>query len=128
MDWPFAHFKISEFACKDGTPVPDEMIPDLRILVRNLEIIRSQWDHPVIIISGYRTPEYNARVGGAPASQHLLAKAADIRIHGMTPDEIATRIESLISWGAVTQGGLGIYADQDFVHYDIRGTAARWRG
>ena len=50
------HFKVKEFACKDGSPIVfiDEY------LVTLLEILRNKLGKPIIITSGYRTPEWNA--------------------------------------------------------------------
>ena len=47
------HFKVKEFACKDGSPVVfiDEYLYEI------LEILRNKLGKPVIITSGYRTPE-----------------------------------------------------------------------
>jgi hypothetical protein len=42
----------------------------------------------------------------------------------MTPKEVALVIEGLIEQGKIKQGGIGIYPS--WVHYDIRGTKARW--
>ena len=44
-----------------------------------LQAIRNEFG-PLIITSGYRTPEYNAQIGGGINSQHLLGLAADIDI------------------------------------------------
>ncbi len=37
-------------------------------------------------------------------------------------------IEDLIDMGHMLQGGLGLYEEKGFVHYDIRKTKARWNG
>lgn len=79
---------------------------------------------PIHINCGYRTPEHNSKVGGVSSSCHLTAKAADISVKGMTPKEVHKAILDLISEGKIREGGLGLY--NTFVHYDIRGTAARW--
>ncbi len=50
--------------------------------------------------------------------------AADIKVSGMTPKEVALVIEGLIEQGKMKQGGIGIYPS--WVHYDVRGTKARW--
>ena len=47
------HFKVKEFACKDGSPVV--FIDDY--LCNILDILRNKLGKPVIINSGYRTPE-----------------------------------------------------------------------
>lgn len=121
------HFKLSEFHCKDGTPVPSKYYSNVKELARNLQALRDNIGRPVIISgSGYRTPEWNKKVGGAPHSQHLTASAADISVAGMTPQALAQQIEQLIKLGIMKQGGVGVY--KTFVHYDIRGAKARWQG
>jgi hypothetical protein len=71
---PSTHFRWSEFRCHDGTSAPGHSHPDLRELcVRYLEPLRRRYG-VVWIISGYRTPEHNERVGGAPSSYHVYRK------------------------------------------------------
>ena len=38
---------------------------------------------PIIITSGYRSPELNKKVGGSPTSNHLTGCAVDIRVYGI---------------------------------------------
>ena len=40
-------------------------------------------EEPIIITSGYRSPELNRKVGGAPTSNHLTGCAVDIRVAGI---------------------------------------------
>ena len=120
------NFKLSELEFSD--PVPAEKIANATELLQNLQIIRDLFQKPIVIISGYRSPERNAAVGGADKSQHLEAKAADIKIAGVPTEEIYNRIDKLISQGKIKQGGLGKYIKSGFVHYDVRGTKARWEG
>lgn len=120
------NFKLSELEFSD--PIPAEKIASAIELLQNLQIIRDHFQRSIIIISGYRSPERNAAVGGADKSQHLEAKAADIKIAGVPTEEIYNRIDKLISQGKIKQGGLGKYVKSCFVHYDVRGTKARWEG
>lgn len=120
------NFKLSELEFSD--PIPAEKIASAVELLQNLQIIREHFQRPIVIISGYRSPERNKAVGGADKSQHLEAKAADIKIAGVPTEEIYNRIDKLIAQGKIKQGGLGKYLDSNFVHYDIRGTRARWQG
>lgn len=119
------NFNITEFDCKDGTPVPVKFYSNVTRLAKNLQILRDYLGVPVTVTgSGYRTEKHNRAVGGALHSQHLTASAADINAKGYTPRLLASSIEKLISEGKMEQGGLGIY--KGFVHYDIRGVKARW--
>ena len=79
------HFKVKEFACKDGSPIV--FVDDY--LYNILDILRRKIGKPVIITSGYRTPEWNAKCDGAKYSYHMRGMAADIRIEGMTAKEMA---------------------------------------
>ncbi len=118
------NFNTKEFACKDGSPVPDELLSNVSKLAKNLQVLRDHLGKPIVINSGYRTPAYNARIGGAPASQHKLAKASDIRVSGMTSVQVQKEILKLIAAGKMHNGGVGLY--NTFVHYDVRPGAARW--
>lgn len=119
------NFSLKEFGCKDGTPVPTVYYDNVQELANNLQILRDYLGVSVEITgSGYRTPSHNKKVNGATNSQHLIAKAADINAKGYAPKKLAAIIENLINEGKMKQGGIGIYTG--FVHYDIRGTKARW--
>lgn len=119
------NFNLEEFACKDGTQVPKELFMNVTELAQNLQVLRDNIGVAVLITgSGYRTVAHNKKVKGAKNSLHLYAKAADINAKGYSPVELAAVIENLIAEGKMKQGGLGIY--KNFVHYDIRGTKARW--
>jgi uncharacterized protein YcbK (DUF882 family) len=120
------HFSWSEFACHDGTPVPNELRENTKLLCENLEVLRAEIGVPIRILSGYRTPAWNKGVGGAPLSQHIKAKAADICTASHTPKQLHTIIQRLIALGKMKQGGLGLYPS--WVHYDVRGRQARWTG
>ena len=121
------NFTRQEFDCKDGTPVPQKYYANVQEVANNLQALRDHLGVPVVISgSGYRTPAHNKKVGGAPKSQHLTASGADISSRDYTPKELAAEIEKLIAAGKMKQGGIGVY--KGFVHYDIRGTKARWNG
>lgn len=120
------NFALSEFTCHDaaGTPVPTQYLPNVRLLAQNLQVLRDALGVPVRVLCGYRTPEHNKAVGGAKASQHLVAKAGDLTVATLTPKELHAKIEALVAAGKMKQGGLGLYPG--FVHYDVRGNKARW--
>jgi uncharacterized protein YcbK (DUF882 family) len=68
-----AEFYVDEFWSPDNHIA----IMDAEFMLK-LQRLRSIVDQPFRITSGYRTIEYNARVGGASNSLHLVGKAADI--------------------------------------------------
>ena len=118
------NFHLCEFACNDGVPVPEELIPNVQMLADNLQVLRDFVGVPISINSAYRHKEYNRSVGGSSRSQHLYAKASDIVVKGMPSNLVYELIEELIKDGKMKQGGLGSY--DSFTHYDVRKTKARW--
>ena len=113
------HFRVREFACRDGA---DAVLVAPR-LVMVLESIRTHFNAPVTISSGYRTPEHNAKQQGASVhSQHCYGCAADIVVKGQTPQTVAAYARQLMpDWG-----GVGVY--KSFAHIDVRETKADWTG
>ena len=80
------HFKLGEFI-KSKYPevynIPShEAIANLKRLCGWLEVLRERAECPIIINSGYRSPQLNRKVGGASTSNHLTGCAADIRTSG----------------------------------------------
>lgn len=108
-----AHFKPDEFRCPHCGEVKLE-----RSLCDHLEALRSLIRRPLPIVSGYRCPTHNARVGGAPRSQHLLGRAADI-----PPGLVSERQARQVGFT-----GIGINAARWVVHVDVRaGPLTTWR-
>jgi len=120
------NFSLSEFDCKDGSKMPPEVFNNILLLVKELQTLRDFIGKPITINSGYRSPEYNKKIGGASRSQHLLGKAADIRVEGVSPRELRGIIEELIKDGRLSFKGIGAYSN--FTHVDIRSKKARWNG
>jgi hypothetical protein len=75
----------------ENTP-PNEVLLNLRRLALFLEDVRKALDKPIHINSAYRSPEANEKVGGKPTSQHCRGTAADIKVKGMTPDQVVRAI------------------------------------
>ena len=87
------HFSLGELTkTKTGIKnVPNEVQENnLKRLCKWLERLRKKWndlygdgDDPIIINSGFRSPEVNKAVGGATLSNHLTGCAVDIRCIGI---------------------------------------------
>lgn len=120
------NFRLEEFKCHDGTPVPKASVPALRALCRDvLEPLRERFGS-CHVSSGYRTRAHNMKIGGKKFSQHIYddhpkSVAADLVFGRGRPSEWADAAESVCE-----RGGLGRYSS--FIHVDNRGSKARWSG
>lgn len=73
------YFKMSEFECRDGCPMPASARENIETLVEAvLDPAREKFGKPITVNSGYRCPRHNAAVGGVPNSQHMRGEAADV--------------------------------------------------
>lgn len=115
------YFERNEFKCKCGKCGGFPVEPDEK-LVKLLVQIREHFDSPITITSGVRCKTHNTNVGGASSSQHLKGTAADIKVKGKTPKEVAAYCETLLP----KSGGIGIYST--WVHVDTRSNKSRWNG
>ncbi len=111
------NFRLREFLVNEDTFPDGEVLQNLYCLANRLQAIRDLLGKPVMITSGYRSPEHNQRVGGALHSYHTRGMAADIEVPGMSPQAVQA---FLANWS----GGLGGYTTH--THVDIRPYKARW--
>lgn len=129
------HFRVEEFACKDGTPYPAEWVQSrLLPLCETLEVIREAVGKPIRVDSGYRTLAYDQRLYDADqgagnvalpqGSQHPKGRAVDIRCGSLRSVQLRDLIAELFIGGKLPRlGGLGLYPT--FVHVDIRDRGPR---
>ena len=89
------HFTLGEL-CKTSVKTADGNIPshvhieNLKRVCSWLEMLRDEYNRrygegndPIIINSGYRSPQVNKAVGGVATSNHLTGCAADIHVSDM---------------------------------------------
>lgn len=117
------HFRTEEFDCRDGTPVPVYAHGQLLELAHGwLEPLRRKYG-PVAIISGYRTPEHNRAVGGAPHSYHVY----EARRRGVAADLVCRRGTPAAWFDFLNRREAhGLHQYPGHVHIDTRGGYARW--
>lgn len=115
-------FKVREFGCKGS----DVVLLDEELVVL-LQCIREHFGKPVYITSGYRTAAHNAAVGGSKSSQHLLGRAADIQVAGVSVEDVASYAEALMpDWGGVGRYPVKAGRTKGWVHVDTRPNKSRW--
>jgi len=105
------YFDISEFD-QPGLPGSGKEKMDVNLLMI-LDNMRHRSDIPYKITSGYRSPEYNKKIGGVKNSPHIKGKAADIS----APD---SRTKYLILEAALHFGIERIGVGSNFIHIDIQ--------
>ena len=114
------HFVLLEMACKDGS---DKVLYSTE-LMEKLEKLRAYGGFTIHINSGYRTPSYNKKIGGASHSQHIYGTAADISVR----KEGKTISGKLICCLCQTLGFRGVaYISESAVHVDMRSSGS-YRG
>ena len=75
----------------DNTPT-EEVKANLVRLARFLEEVRRLLGRPIMVNSAYRSPAVNTAIGSKPTSQHCMGCAADIKVPGLTPDNIVKEL------------------------------------
>lgn len=149
------HFKLSQFPSKQSTANPRYLVLREQLLLK-LELLLERVNDEgyaadtFTVMSGYRTPYYNAAIKNVPYSRHVYGGAADIFIDvaprdGVMDDlngdgrldyrdaqhlyRIADQLFGEPRYAAL-RGGMGVYganaAHGAFLHLDARQLRARW--
>ena len=110
------HFSREEFSCNCGCGFDAIHLP----LLEMLEKIRVHFGKPLKTTSVNRCLDHNRRCNSKDTSQHVRGVAADIKMKGVTPQELYDYIQE-----SIDPNGLGIY--KTWIHIDDRtGSYARW--
>jgi len=118
-----SYFKVTRRGVTNREP-PPEMWGNIVKTLKVVDDLREHLGRPLVLLSSYRSPEYNRAIGdAAPKSLHLQFRALDIAVAGKSPAEV---FQVLKAWRAAGRfrGGLGLY--RTFVHIDTRGSNATW--
>jgi len=91
------HFTLAELTYTDhrqfdNTPNEKELA-NLKRLALFLEGVKDALDgRPIMVNSGFRSKQVNDAVGSKDTSQHRLGCAVDVRVPGLTPDQVVRAI------------------------------------
>ena len=85
------HSETAERQGLDNTPNED-VKANLTRLARFLEEVRAILKRPIMVNSAYRSPKVNEAIGSKPTSQHCNGCAADIKVPGLTPNDIVKEL------------------------------------
>lgn len=153
------HFQLRQFLTKDQFSVWPKYVLLDPMLIDKLELTMQELrkegvrvEH-VHVMSGFRTPRYNAgggnTAGRANLSRHMYGDAADVYVDNNRdgqPDDITgdgrVTVRDAEKFAAAAErveknnrslvGGIGVYVaccgHGPFTHVDVRGYRARWRG
>lgn len=91
------HFTLEELTHTDhrefdNTPNAAEMANLVRLAAFLEEVKTVLGGKPVMVNSAFRSKQVNDAVGSKDTSQHRIGCAADIRVPGMTPDEVVKAV------------------------------------
>jgi hypothetical protein len=150
------HFRLGQFLCKEEGGFPKYLLLDSRLPAKLEALLDALKAHGVAtesleIMSGYRTPAYNRRIGNTTTfSRHVFGQAADVFVDRAPRDGIMDDLDgdgksdardSALLFGIADGldrdppedwrvGGASSYegteAHGPFLHVDVRGRAARW--
>lgn len=151
------HFRLRDFLTHDQQHVwpkylvlREELIDKLELVIADLEAHGVEVTH-MSVMSGFRTPQYNARgvgkKGRAKDSRHQFGDAADVfvdndrdgrmddlngdgRIDARDAAVISAAVDRIEQEHPTLTGGVGLYRSTrshgPFAHIDVRGNRARW--
>ena len=90
------HFTLEELTHTDhrefdNTP-NDAELANLTRLAEFLELVRALLGKPIFVNSAFRSKLVNDACGSRDSSQHRVGCAVDIRVVGMTPDEVVQTV------------------------------------
>ncbi len=149
------HFTLGQFPSKQSVDYPKYLVLREQLLLKLEMLLERVNAHGIaadsfVIMSGFRTPHYNAAIGNVPNSRHVYGGAADIFVDVEPADGVMDDLNAdgtvdyrdaqflyRLADGLFSEpdnhwltGGQGVYrrnqAHGPFMHIDARGSAARW--
>ncbi|MCV9997109.1 YcbK family protein [Pararhizobium sp. YC-54] len=89
-------------------------------LLQVLKVVETHYGQKIMVTSGLRDLQHNARAGGRKHSLHTTCQAADIQVPGVSKWDLAEYLRTIPG-----RGGVGTYCHTESVHIDT-GEARDW--
>ena len=112
-----AHTKVKEMRSKDGS---DKVLVSSILMEKIEELFSRLHCSKYIITSGYRTPQYDVKVGGNGIGQHTLGKAVDAKFYDKNGKIIPAQVVCCVAQDVGFAGIANISAAYKSVHLDVR--------
>jgi len=115
-NFSLAELTASQTAARKGIPNNPTagQIDALKKLCESiLQPIRNHYDAPVIVSSGYRSPELSIAIGSTINSQHCKGEAADIQVSGIDNKKLAEYIKNNLDFDQLI---LEFYKEEEGPH------------
>jgi len=119
-------FKVSEAACHDGTPFPEDWEEQWRLSCGLADACRDEYGDALIAVSWYRTEAWNAKLAKdsaahqvASGSYHMKGLAIDLRPVRGNASLLYPVLRHAYDAGRLPMlGGIGLYPASNWVHVD----------
>jgi len=85
----------------DNNPNKEHIVSLEKLCDNILQPVRDYFQKPVMISSGYRSPELSQKIGSSSRSQHCKGQAADFEIPGVSNKELADFINDNLDFDQV---------------------------
>lgn len=115
------HTQVKEFASEsDGRLYSDLVLIDTDLLDMVEKLFAKLNCSKYIVVSGYRTPTHDKKVGGNGKGQHTLGKAVDARFYDSKGKVISSKIVCCVAQELGFKGIANISKKYQNVHLDVR--------
>ena len=94
-------------------------------LIAMLDVAREAAGVPIVITSGFRSPEHNSTVGGVESSSHTKGLAVDVRSPN---DQYGKQVAFGLGQAGFKRAGFYSHHIHVDVDYETKPTPAKWQG
>jgi len=121
------HFRASELVQPHKGVPAQALWPNILGALRIADAIRGAYGAPVRVLSGFRSREYNAKIGGAKRSMHMEFRALDLAPANGDIEGFRAVAEAVVTAARIGGANVGFGHYDTFVHIDTGAPTGRNR-